>query len=158
MQNRKVILPSVDSYSPSSPVRCLSWPCTQDDLGHGGIQSNNPLVKGPRVDELRDEGLYLSRHYVYKFCSPTRGSFLSGRYPFRTGNTRSNFIPWSRPDGLELGFDTLPLRLGRLGYSTHHVGKWQYVRHPQPALQNNVGCLPLSHTFSQPVMPRVFTV
>jgi hypothetical protein len=33
-------------------------------------------VKGPRVAELKSEGLYLSRHYVYKFCSPTRGSFL----------------------------------------------------------------------------------
>lgn len=31
-------------------------------------------------------------HSPRQFCSPTRGSFLSGRYPFRLGNTRSNFI------------------------------------------------------------------
>ena len=92
-----------------------------DDLGHGGIESNNPYVLGPRVTELQHEGLYLSRHYVYKFCSPTRGSFLSGRYPYRLGNTRSNFIPWSRPDGLNTNFETLPLRLKSRGYSTHHV-------------------------------------
>jgi arylsulfatase B len=68
---------------------CTAWPapalqhraarvsrCGAQDLGHGGIQANNPLVKGPRVAELKSEGLYLSRHYVYKFCSPTRGSFL----------------------------------------------------------------------------------
>ena len=91
--------------------------------------TNNPLVKGPRVAELQAEGLYLSRHYVYKFCSPTRGSFLSARYPFRLGNTKSNFIPWSRPDGLELGFDTLPLRLKKLQYNTHHVGKWHQGFH-----------------------------
>lgn len=95
-----------------------------DDLGESGIEMNNPHVLGARVQELREDGVYLSRHYVYKFCSPTRGSLLSGRYPFRLGNTRSNFIPWSRPDGLELAFDTLPLRLRRLGYRTHHVGKW----------------------------------
>ena len=53
----------------------------------------------------------------------TRGSILSGRFPFRLGNTRSNFIPWSRPDGLNTDFDTLPLRLKTLGFSTHHVGK-----------------------------------
>ena len=65
-----------------------------DDLGHSGVAFNNPNVLGPRVTELRNEGLLLSSSYVYKFCSPTRGSLLSGRYPFRTGNTRSNFIPW----------------------------------------------------------------
>ena len=102
--------------------------CLVDDLGHGGIQANNPLVKGPRVAELMEEGLYLDHHYVYKFCSPTRGSFLSGRYPFRLGNTRSNFIPWSRPDGLNLGFDTLPLRLQRLvrGRRHHYSGCSDY--------------------------------
>jgi arylsulfatase A-like enzyme len=54
---------------------------------------------------------------------PPPPPFQSGRLPYRLGNTRSNFIPWSRPDGLNLGFDTVPLRLKRQGYSTHHVGK-----------------------------------
>ena len=31
------------------------------------------------LDALKAEGLYLDHHYVYKFCSPTRGSLLSGR-------------------------------------------------------------------------------
>ena len=54
-----------------------------DDLGMSGIESNNPFIKGPAVTELREDGLYMQRHYVYKFCSPTRGSLLSSRYPFR---------------------------------------------------------------------------
>ena len=29
------------------------------------------------------EGIRLERHYVYKYCSPTRSSFLSGRLPVR---------------------------------------------------------------------------
>ena len=37
--------------------------CRVDDLGHGGIMDNNPLVKGPRVSELKAEGVYLARHY-----------------------------------------------------------------------------------------------
>lgn len=110
-----------------------------DDLGHAGVQWNNPNVTGPRVQELRDSGILLSRNYVYKFCSPTRGSLLSGRYPFRTGNTRSNFIPWSRPDGLNLGFNLLQQRLSDLGYSTHHVGKWHLGFHNSSYLPVNRG-------------------
>ena len=83
-----------------------------DDLGESGVAFNNPHVLGPRVRELREEGLLLSRHYVYKYCSPTRGSMLTGRYPWRLGSMRSNFIPWSRPDGLRPDFDLLPQRLG----------------------------------------------
>ena len=122
-----------------------------DDLGESGVAFNNPHVLGPRVRELREEGLLLSRHYVYKYCSPTRGSMLTGRYPWRLGSMRSNFIPWSRPDGLRPDFDLLPQRLKSLPplggeaarggsgsgsggsgsgsgsggtYATHHVGKW----------------------------------
>ena len=39
-----------------------------DDLGESGVAFNNPHVLGPRVRELRElreEGLLLSRHYVY---------------------------------------------------------------------------------------------
>ena len=83
-----------------------------DDLGESGVAFNNPHVLGPRVRELREEGLLLSRHYVYKYCFPPRGSMLTGRYPWRLGSKRSNFIPWSRPDGLRPDFfDLLPQRL-----------------------------------------------
>ena len=40
------------------------------------------------------------------------------------GNMRSNFIPWSRPDGLNLNFTLLPAHLKTMGYNTYHVGKW----------------------------------
>eukprot|EP00039_Didymoeca_costata_P016751 m.304989 g.304989 ORF g.304989 m.304989 type:complete len:479 (-) comp16443_c7_seq15:834-2270(-) len=110
-----------------------------DDLGEAGIMNNNPYVKGPRVQELVDNGILMTRAYVYKFCSPTRGSMLSGRYPFRLGNTRSNFIPWSRADGLNLDFDTIPLRLQKAGYLTYHVGKWHLGFHNSSLLPVNRG-------------------
>ena len=40
-----------------------------DDLGHGGIMDNNPLVKGPRVSELKASGVYLARHYGVRMMS-----------------------------------------------------------------------------------------
>ncbi len=97
-----------------------------DDLGHAGVQANNPHVRGPHVDALRAEGLSLQRHYVYKYCSPTRGALLTARYPWRLGSMRSNFIPWSRPDGLDLRFTLLPahLKAARPDTRAHHTGKW----------------------------------
>ena len=48
---------------------------------------------------------------------------LTGRYPWRLGSMRSNFIPWSRPDGLRPDFDLLPRRLGGGGGSSTGVGR-----------------------------------
>ena len=117
-----------------------------DDLGEAGVPFNNPLLQGDARTALREEGVLLRRHYVYKFCSPTRGSLLSGRYPFRLGNTRSNFIPWSRPDCLNTAFDLLPQRLRRLGYSTAHVGKWVCHTQTRPLVR-------LVSTHSHSVVP-----
>jgi hypothetical protein len=41
--------------------------------------------------ELVNEGIRLDRHYVFRYCSPTRRSFLSGRFP--------NRITSVQPDG-----------------------------------------------------------
>ena len=60
---------------------------------------------------------------TYKYCSPTRGSFLSGRLPFHLDATRCNIIPWTLLDGLNLEYTLLPQKLKTAGYSTHHVGK-----------------------------------
>ena len=60
--------------------------------------------------------------YVFRYCSPTRRSFLSGRFPTLIStvqpdskNMCSNFLP--------LVFTTLPEKLATAGYVSHHVGK-----------------------------------
>jgi arylsulfatase I/J len=40
-----------------------------------------PEVVTPNLDGLARSGCELDRHYTYKFCSPSRSSFLSGRLP-----------------------------------------------------------------------------
>lgn len=56
------------------------------------------------------------------YCSPTRASLLSGRYPLHTGcHTIVN--DWET-HGLPLDEETLAQVLSRGGYQTHAVGKW----------------------------------
>eukprot|EP01084_Bolivina_argentea_P174205 301750_1 len=53
-----------------------------DDLGWATVGYHDNEVQTPFIDDLRaNESLTLLRHYVYKYCSPTRSSFLSGRLP-----------------------------------------------------------------------------
>ena len=61
---------------------------------------------------------------VYRYCSPTRGSFLTGRYPMRLSGTRANLIPATLLDGINTTYTYLPRHLKQKGYSAHHIGKW----------------------------------
>ena len=55
--------------------------CRYDNGFHG-----NKLIKTPFMDDLvAKDSLLLERHYVFKYCSPTRRSFLSGRVPPHSG-------------------------------------------------------------------------
>lgn len=56
-----------------------------DDLGYNEVgfnRGNNELT--PHIDQLRAEGLSLTKFYVHAVCTPTRAAFITGRYPFRT--------------------------------------------------------------------------
>ncbi len=88
----------------------------------------NPLVKTPAIDALASEGVRTSM-YSYKFCSPSRGSFLTGRFPWRMSSTLCddvvcNYLPSHIPMGIHLGYSMLPKRLQEAGYISYHVGKW----------------------------------
>lgn len=98
-----------------------------DDLGYGvpgwGAPSDSPILT-PNLDALRSEGLTLLNNYVYQFCSPSRGSFLTGRFPYKLPQTRCNFLPATIPDCTPVEYSMLPKKLKDAGYISHHVGKW----------------------------------
>ena len=93
-----------------------------DDAGFGSWP--NSEIRTPALDALAAESLRVTDAYTYRFCSPTRGALLTGRYPWRLPNTRMNLIPSSIMDGTPLSYNMLPARLAAKGYISYHVGKY----------------------------------
>lgn len=101
-----------------------------DDLGWNFPGYHNPHVITPTLDHLATkEGVRLESAYMYKYCSPSRGSFLTGRYPWRLPSVRCNFIPSSIPEGVPLEYNFLPKHLSQANYESYHIGKWHLGFH-----------------------------
>lgn len=85
-----------------------------DETGY----NDHPFVKTPVLDEMAATGLRFDRFYSgHPSCSPTRGSFMTGRHPNRYGT----FTPgWSvRPEEI-----TIAHIMKDAGYACAHFGKW----------------------------------
>lgn len=91
-----------------------------DDLGWGDVGFNgNPHIKTPNLDSLASEGIVFDRFYSgAAVCSPTRGSCLTGRNPYRYGIYLANI------GSLKNEEITIPEILKENGYVTGHFGKW----------------------------------
>ena len=91
-----------------------------DDLGWGDTGFNgNEIIQTPNLDALAGKGIIFNRFYsASAVCSPTRGSCLTGRNPYRYG------IPTANSGKLKTEEITLPELLKEKGYATGHFGKW----------------------------------
>jgi arylsulfatase A-like enzyme len=94
-----------------------------DDAGFG-VWPSQGVIKTPALDELAKESFVLNEFYAWQFCSPSRGAFLTGRYPWRLPNSRINLIPSYVLDGTPLGYNMLPRRLASRNFLSYHSGKW----------------------------------
>ncbi len=94
--------------------------CMADDMGWGDTAYNgHPEIKTPHLDQMAAVGLRFDRFYsAAPVCSPTRGSCLTGRHPYRLG------IPYANAGHLEDDELTIAEILRGLGYRTGHFGKW----------------------------------
>jgi arylsulfatase B len=86
-------------------------------------------VVTPNIDDLVAQGLELQRHYVHKFCSPTRSSIQSGRLPVHV-NLVNGDPTISNPRDPVSGWAGIPREMTGLGsvlakahYHTHMIGK-----------------------------------
>ena len=90
-----------------------------------------PEVVTPNIDSLVKEGLELDQHYVFKLCSPSRCSLITGRLPIHV-NDDNKINPSSyNPNDPISGFQGIPRnmtviaeKMKQAGYATHQVGKW----------------------------------
>ena len=91
-----------------------------DDLGWGNVGYNgDKIIKTPHLDQMANEGVRFDRFYSSSpVCSPTRGSCLTGRHPFRYG------IIYAMSGMLEKKETTIMSILKKSGYTTGHFGKW----------------------------------
>ena len=84
-----------------------------DDLGHNDVGWKNPNIHTPMLDSLVATGVELTHHYVFKYCSPTRASFLTGRLPYHVHqwNLDEN-SPW----GTNINMTFIAAKLKHAGY------------------------------------------
>ena len=97
-----------------------------DDLGYGdiGCYGAKPKnLKTPNIDKLAANGLRFTSGYCSaSTCTPTRFSFLTGKYAFRQKNT--GIAPPNGPAIIQPGVVTLPSLMKKAGYATAVIGKW----------------------------------
>jgi arylsulfatase A-like enzyme len=91
-----------------------------DDLGWGDTGFNgNSIIKTPNLDAMATAGMRFTRFYSgAPVCSPTRGSCLTGRHPYRYGIFGANSGHMLKEE------ITLAEALKTQGYTTGHFGKW----------------------------------
>ena len=99
-----------------------------DDQGWGDVGYNgHEILKTPHLDAMAGAGLRFNRFYSSSpVCSPTRGSCLTGRHPYRYGILHANAGGPKAPSRylLPKKEHTLAEVLSGRGYRTGHFGKW----------------------------------
>jgi arylsulfatase A-like enzyme len=94
--------------------------CLADDQGWGDTGYNgHPRLKTPNLDVMSKSGIRFDRWYAgAPVCSPTRGSCLTGRHPYRYGIFNANVGHMKKEE------ITIAEALKTKGYATGHFGKW----------------------------------
>jgi len=106
-----------------------------DDMGYNDFYLSTDLgeLAWPQTHQLAKNAIKLDEYYTQPICTPTRGAFMTGRYPARLGLQHS-VIDGYEDYGLPADETTLADKLRDAGYRTYAVGKW------------HIGCYSLSMT------------
>jgi len=108
-----------------------------DDLGYASLGCyGNTRIHTPNIDRLARDGVRFTDYHSHVFCTPTRASLLTGRYPERaTWVDDAELSPvfqvqrkanikqrWAW--GISLDEVTIARVLQQSGYRTGLIGKW----------------------------------
>lgn len=117
-----------------------------DDLGWGDVGFNgNTVIKTPQLDAMAKDGMRLTRFYTASpLCSPTRGSCLTGRYPWRFG------VLAAHTSGMRMAEMTVAEVAHLKKYQTGFFGKWHlgWVK-PEERLPRGFYSPPWQHGFDE---------
>jgi len=101
---------------------------TTHDLGtHLGCYGWDPALPTPHLDRLAAEGVRFENHFcTAPYCSPSRGSIITGKYPHVNGLMGLVNLGWDIPDTNNF----LPAVLKRAGYETNLIGMQHVAKDP----------------------------
>ena len=98
-----------------------------DDMGIECLSAyGGKSQKTPNIDKLATQGMRFTNCFSNPFCSPSRASLLTGRYPFKNGlkevlwNERAQANTYLHTDQ-----PSFARQLKQAGYTTAIAGKWQ---------------------------------
>ena len=82
-------------------------------------------VETPWIDAIAQEGMLLENFYTPSaVCTPSRGCFMTGKYPHANGAYRNGVPVGNDEHGFAEAF-------GLAGYHTGYVGKWHLADHKE---------------------------
>jgi arylsulfatase A len=96
-----------------------------DDLGVECLSTyGGTSLKTPNIDKLANQGMRFTRCFSNPYCSPSRASLLTGRYPFKNGLTTVLDTKAKEDIYLHPHQPSFARQLKQAGYATQLVGKW----------------------------------
>jgi len=113
-----------------------------DDLGYADLSSyGRKDYKTPNLDKLASQGMrFLNAYAGGPLCTPTRTSFMTGRYPARTPvGLREPLVRINKDSliGLTPDQTSVATLLKKSGYETFLVGKWHLGFSPASSPNKN---------------------
>ena len=93
-----------------------------DDLGWDDVGFRSHQIHTPTIDALAADGVVLNQYYVQDVCSPSRATFMTGRFAMH--HSIVDWIPPASAYGLPLNETTMAQKFKEAGYKTHATGKW----------------------------------
>lgn len=98
-----------------------------DDMGYADLSGyGRKDYQTPNIDKLASQGMKFTQAYsAGSLCTPTRTSFMTGRYPARTPvGLKEPLTPKDSAFGLSPSHPSIATLIKSTGYETVLIGKW----------------------------------